>query len=434
MEITSVENRLRLKRLSLRQNFSWTLVGNIVYAGCQWGMLVVLAKMTNTEMVGRFALGLAITAPIIILSQLQLRGIQATDAKNEYDFNDYLSLRLFTTVLALCMIIGVVTFGDYPTETDLIIMAVGFSKAFESISDVCYGLMQQHERMDRIARSQLIKGPLSLAALSSMVYITGNVFWGVIGLSIVFALVLFIYDFKNAATILYEIPIYKNRNLIILKLMLPVFNSRKTIALAKLAYPLGIVMALNSFNTNIPRYFIENIFGESELGVFAALAYLIIVGNMIVTAIGQSVVHRLATHYAVRNIKKYLRIVIFLIVIGLAIGILGVLFSMFAGEAILDILYSEEYKNHVDLFFWIMIAGGLSYVSSFMGYSITATRYFKSQVPILVLTTITTFFVSQWLIPDFGLIGAAFAVIAGTSIKVITSVVVILTVLNIHKK
>ncbi|MGI6375285.1 MAG: hypothetical protein ACOX3S_04670 [Anaerolineae bacterium] len=26
-------------RLSLRANFSWTLVGNVVYAACQWGML-----------------------------------------------------------------------------------------------------------------------------------------------------------------------------------------------------------------------------------------------------------------------------------------------------------------------------------------------------------------------------------------------------------
>jgi hypothetical protein len=31
--------------LSLRRNFSWTLAGNVVYAGCQWGMLVALAKL-----------------------------------------------------------------------------------------------------------------------------------------------------------------------------------------------------------------------------------------------------------------------------------------------------------------------------------------------------------------------------------------------------
>ncbi len=34
----------RVRGASLRWNFSWTFVGNIIYSGCQWGMLVVLAK------------------------------------------------------------------------------------------------------------------------------------------------------------------------------------------------------------------------------------------------------------------------------------------------------------------------------------------------------------------------------------------------------
>ena len=34
-------HRHRYKGLSLRRNFSWNLVGNVIYAGCQWGMLVV---------------------------------------------------------------------------------------------------------------------------------------------------------------------------------------------------------------------------------------------------------------------------------------------------------------------------------------------------------------------------------------------------------
>jgi hypothetical protein len=38
---------------SLRWNFSWTFVGNIIYSACQWGMLVVLAKIGNPEMVGQ---------------------------------------------------------------------------------------------------------------------------------------------------------------------------------------------------------------------------------------------------------------------------------------------------------------------------------------------------------------------------------------------
>jgi hypothetical protein len=54
------------KPLSLTRNFSWTLVGTGLYAVCQWGMLVVLAKLCSTTMVGQFALAMAITAPMVV--------------------------------------------------------------------------------------------------------------------------------------------------------------------------------------------------------------------------------------------------------------------------------------------------------------------------------------------------------------------------------
>ena len=94
--------KLSIPRLSLRKNFSWTLAGNIIYAACQWGMLIILAKLGSAEMVGQFALGLAITAPIIMFADLNLRHVQATDAQEEYHFRDYLGLRLITTSLAFC--------------------------------------------------------------------------------------------------------------------------------------------------------------------------------------------------------------------------------------------------------------------------------------------------------------------------------------------
>src|SRR4051812_678202 len=89
------------KRLPLHMNFGWMLSSNLVYATCQWGVLVVLAKLSSAEMVGRFALGLAVTAPVLLLTNMQLRTIQATDVRRQFDFSDYVRLRLITTTVAL---------------------------------------------------------------------------------------------------------------------------------------------------------------------------------------------------------------------------------------------------------------------------------------------------------------------------------------------
>src|SRR5437879_8086330 len=89
---------------SLRRNVAWALAGNVGYSACQWGVLASVAKLGTPADVGRFALGLALTAPIITLANLHLRIIAATDARGDYPFAVYFSLRLVMTALALATI------------------------------------------------------------------------------------------------------------------------------------------------------------------------------------------------------------------------------------------------------------------------------------------------------------------------------------------
>src|SRR4051794_13503685 len=79
---------------SLRFNFGWTFVGYSVYSLCQWGMVSILAKAGGAATVGQFALALAVSAPIFMFTNLQLRAVQATDARSEYRFSDYVGLRI----------------------------------------------------------------------------------------------------------------------------------------------------------------------------------------------------------------------------------------------------------------------------------------------------------------------------------------------------
>ena len=96
--------RINHPRLSLRANFSWTFIGNLIYALSQWGILISLAKLGNPGTVGQFVLGLAITGPLFMFFSLELSNVQAADAIHQHSFNQYFSLRLFTTVLALLVL------------------------------------------------------------------------------------------------------------------------------------------------------------------------------------------------------------------------------------------------------------------------------------------------------------------------------------------
>ena len=420
--------------LTLRINFLWTLTGNLFYAACQWGILVVLAKLGTSQMVGEFALALAITAPIVIGAGLSLRSIQATDATCQYRFGDYLLLRLLTTGAAGLVIIGIVWFSRYGRHTAAIILIVGLAKGFESVSDIFYGLLQQHERMDRIALSMIIKGLLSLCVVASAIYLSGDLLPGVCSLAVVWALILALYDIRNGARVLDSMSESEHPKVgfwsgIARRLQLH-WRPGALGTLTLLALPVGIVMALISFNGNIPRYFIEHHLGTRELGIFAALAYPLAAGTTVISALGNSATPRLARLYATGDYRAFSSLIRKLLCLGLAVGVGGILLIWLAGRPILLLLYQPEYASRVAVFLWLGIATGISYVASLLGYGMTAARYLRAQLPVFLSVTLVTAAGCAVLVPGHQLPGTAIAIILASICQALASAAVIVHALR----
>jgi O-antigen/teichoic acid export membrane protein len=423
-----------MQPLTLRRNFSWTLIGNLVYAASQWGMLVVMAKLGNAEMVGQFTLGLAITAPIITFSNLQLRGIQATDARQQYSFGHYFGLRLISTALALLIITAIVILAGYSWTTALIILLVGISKAIEAISDVFHGLLQQYERMDKIAVSLMLKGPLSLLALGLGIYFTGSLLWGVIGLTIAWLFALLFSDIRNSESLLRHLwKTARDNNTLSDRsfyTITPHWQPQKLLSLTTLALPMGIVMLFVSLNINIPRYVLEQHLGVEDLGIFAAISYLMVAGKLVVSSLAMSADARLSKYYASGNIPAFRHLMLKLLGIGAVLGGLGVVVALVSGKTLLSLLYKPEYGQRNDIFILVMVAALIDYLFAFLGHGMTAARYFRVQMPILATVSLAAVLSSLLLIPTMGMQGAAFSLIISTLVGVLGSLGVLIHACN----
>jgi O-antigen/teichoic acid export membrane protein len=399
----------KTRPLSLRSNFTWSFLGNGLWAVCQWGTLAAIARLGTPEMVGQFSMGLALTAPVIMFTNLSMRAVQATDARDEYVFGDYLGLRLVTTSLALLIIIVLVLVSEYGAEAAWVVIAVGIAKALESVSDIIHGLLQKYERMDRIAISLMLKGPLSFVTLGILVWATGDILCGVLGMAVSWGILLLVYDIRVAQ---HFAPFR------------PRLVGQKLWHLTQLSLPLGIVMMLISLNTNIPRYFIEHYWGERELGYFSAVASVMVAGNMVVTAMGKSATPRLSRYYEDRKPELFGRLLFKLVSIGIALGLGGVAISLLGGRYVLTILYRSDYAEYADVLTWLMGAAGLGYVASFLGYGMTAARHFCAQVPLFGMVTTLTCLACVLLVPSLGLRGAAYALLVGASTSLLGGLLV----------
>src|SRR5207237_3931211 len=95
-------------------------------------------------------------------------------------------------------------------------------------------------------------------------------------------------------------------------------------------------------NLNVPRYFIAYAVGERELGIFAAIASLVLAGLVVTSSLTLLLTPRLATYYVAGNANAFRQLMLRLVQISLAQGIAGVAIAVIAGPAILSLFFGTE--------------------------------------------------------------------------------------------
>ncbi len=388
---------------SMSRNAAWALAGNLGYAACQWAVLIAIAKLGSAADVGRFALGLALTAPAMMLANLHLRALQATDARGEHPFRVYLRLRVLTTATAFAAIALVTAALGYRGGDLGVVVAVAAAKAVEALSDVSFGLLQQAERLRRIACSMLMKGLLSVLAVAATLALGGGLLAASLAMAVAWAAVFLTNDLRAAlrmAPARGHVP------------------APALVALARLALPMGCVMALNSLTANVPRYAVAASLGPTGLGHFAALISLLLAATQPLLAVGAAVSPRLARHFvadpaAYRGVTHRLLAIAALLGVGAIAGALG------GGRAVLTFAYAPEYAAHAPVLVILAVTAAIGFLASAFGVAVTAARRFTPQLAIAVAALTVCALASRALVPLFGLRGAALAMLASESTRLV---------------
>lgn len=412
---------------ALSRIFSWLFTGNLAYAACQWGVLIILAKLGNPETVGQFNLGLAVTAPILILTNLELNAIQVTDTEHRYQMGDYLGLRVLTTGMAVLCIPLVSLLVGYSWPTLQVIGLVGLVKICESLSELFYGFLLQGERhSDRIAKSLMLRGSLGVGLVLLGFGLTQNLLLALWGLLLSRVVVLLGYDLPGVAQLLQN----SSQRQAVLR---PRWDPKVLRSLVWTALPMGGVTLLVALNANIPRYLIDHFLGARELGIFAALAYLMMVGDMVIGTLGVSAIPRLAKYYTAADVKAFYALLFKLMAIAALLGGGIVLGAMLVGKELLTLLYRPEYGLQVTLFIWLMAAAAVEDIASLLGRALTATRHFRIQLPLAGAVTMISAIATLYLLPLWGLQGAAVALLISALVQILLSCAVLIPALARRK-
>jgi O-antigen/teichoic acid export membrane protein len=378
----------------------------------------VIAKLLPATEVGYYVLGLAITAPVVLFSMLELRAVQVTDAQNLNKFEDFFGVRLITNCIAVLIVFGILVIlaGRYDFGVCIIIFMIALNKVIEATSDIAYGLMQKHERLDKVAQSLILRNIGALILLAVAVRLTGSLWFAVASVGIWWLLALFFFDKRNVEKF---------------GPFVPRFDPTIMPSIIWLGLPLGIACGIMSANSNMTRYFVEAYLGSEKLAYFGAMAYVVVGASQATMALGQAASPRLAKYYF-SNRKAYIRLLEKMLAVASVFAVVSVLFGIYLGKPFLSIVYTPKYAEQQDVFVWLLVAAGGIMLASMLGYAMTAARHFKSQIPVFLVTCGVSVLASWLFIPRYGMKGAAWAMLAATLTQCLGSTVVIMFALRSH--
>jgi len=419
MSLESVQKtKEQLRARPLYFSFSWALAGNVVYALSQWGMVIALARLSNPATVGKFMLGIAISTPVLMFTNFQLRSVLASDVRRSLAFRDYLGVRTLTSSTAL-VLIALLAYGFAGgLETAVVIVGVGLAKATESLSDIFYGLFQLHDRLDLSGKSMILKGVLSTVGFSGGLYFGGHILWAIAGLVAGWTALLVWFDIRRGRRLLLRME----------ERLMPRLRDTTATAwtLIRGTVALGVVTSLVALNLHVPRYFVQAYRGEHDQGIFSAIAYTTVIVLLVADALGNTAIPRLARLLADGQKGAFRTLMLRLALVTLFAGGAAVVGASLAGRFLLAAVFGEEYAAYSSLFVLLMTAGAMSSLGTFLTVGITAARHFRVQVAMFAVVVGSNVFACFLLVPRFGLIGASLAGVTSGVIHVLIATGLIL--------
>lgn len=407
-----------LPPLRLSHNFFWTFLGNIVHAVSRLLLLVVIVKWGGLEAAGLWVITTSLCSSAFTFSELGLRPLLICDVRREYLFQDYYSVRFFLTILALVALLGFgsVSYGLGGTLALLLVVAVG--RAFDSLSDICYGLLQREERMDRIGQGMIVRYVGGVVVMMIALVLGHGLIVAASFDSLMAALIYLFWSHRNAKRLIagFEqtaIPV----NAPTVEELCLVRPRQTWVSLIWLSVPLGIVAIEINLTTNLPRYLVDSILGRESLAIFATLLQFAAAGMIFVQAMGNALAPRLTRYYQSNQFGSFVKLLARFIGMTVLLGVIPlVLLLTEPGRTLLAWIFSPRLLDDLPATRWLAIAVCLMYLTGPLGRGVTSVLRFHSHVVIRGVTLGIMLALIPPLATAYGLSGAgmglAFAVAA----------------------
>lgn len=389
-------------------NIAYTFVGNMVGAFIKWLLLILIVRFTNPEMVGYYTFAIALTSPVMLFANMRLRLRYVVE--DDLYFKDLKKLRLILDVLCtvIIILITVIFLRDYL----LITLLISISKVLDLRSDLLYGILQKSEDFKVISLMMIGKNSLIITLFGISIVLTKNLYISIV-CQIIAQIVWLLLIENQAQKRINESNYIKSDKKIIFSIFIA-------------GLPLGIVQLLNSYNILIPRYVIEKYLSLEAVGIFASISYILTIIGIFMNALSQNFIVSVKRDVANNNFGKVKKFVNQnSLLAALVLGGISILSTYFFGGFFINLVYGEAYARHSFILVIISISIIFNFLTWMYDTALMALKIYNFQLIVSITTLIVSIIVSFISIINFGLLGAAWAIVIITFVQALIRYIII---------
>ncbi|MEE0667488.1 lipopolysaccharide biosynthesis protein [Holdemanella biformis] len=387
------------KKVSLKENTLWYTMGTMCSSATSFLLMIYVTRILGVDEAGVFSISYSVGQLMLSIGWFGTRQFQVSDINEEFKFSDYLSLKLFMTIIIMmvgCLIYSVfLHFNTYK-------MLVTFLYCLFLICDVFADLFS--------ARFQQVD-KLFLSGMSYIIRILGY------NLVILFSLLCF----KNLIVAIVLAMIYSALELTFFDLQLIKrisqikieFHMDKIIQLIKNCFPLFISSFLTTFIVNVPKNAIELNFDSSVQTYYNIIFMPSYIINLFCMFIFVPLYTSIANTWLNSTKDKFINTVVKLMIFDVLLSLVVFAGCYFLGIPLLELVYGVDLHSVKSSFLVLIVAGCFTSMNSILSYIFTVIRRQKFMIYIYVVAMVLAQVMVKTLTLNYGIFGASLDYLIG---------------------
>ena len=383
----------------LNGDYFWNTLGAVLQSAISPLLLLVVTRANGIEAAGLFSFAFAVSLLMWSLAMWGGRTFQVSDAKQQFNRKSYIMVRLLLAI-AVLVITGVFCLANgYEAYRTGLIFALVVFKILESFADVIHGILQVHDRLYVAGQSLAAKAIIGFVVFTVVTVLTNDMILASAGVVLVNVVLFAFYDIVQVRK--YEQIWFSGEDI-----------KKYFVEAGQILWKSAgvfVVFFLTMFSLNIPRYFIDNMRSQEEVGYFGVIAMPITLLSLLVVFILQPNIVRLSKLYADKKMNEYTATVRKILLLCLAIGGGVLLATALVGVPLLRLVFDVDFTEYRTALIVIMAGGVASALLTVYLNHFVIARKIAYPLAVLVAANILLTPASFFAVEQFGVDGGAWA-------------------------